>query len=85
MKNQEMERVILKLKANLYTTRELIKEANSRLNDYVFLGLEVPEQETVYYNRLKALEKNILDDLYEAYEVRNGLSVKPVPTSILAY
>lgn len=83
MKNQEMERVILKLKADLYTTRQLAKEADGRIKDYFFLGLEVPAKETAHYNRLKALEKDILDDLYETYEVRNGLSVKPVPTSIL--
>lgn len=85
MKNQEMERVILKLKADLYTTRQLVKEADGRIKDYFFLGLEVPDEETIHYNRLKALEKDILDDLYEAYEVRNGFSAKPVPTSILSY
>lgn len=85
MKNQEIEGIILKLKSDLCATRVLIQEADSRLNDYLVLGLEAPIQEAEYYNQLKALEKDILDDLYQSYEVRNGFRSKPVPTSILAY
>lgn len=83
MTKLQFETITLTIKAKLEQTRQLIKEYDAIISDYLFLDLEIPADKQGQGVELKQLEAEYLDHLYTVYAMWNDQNAKPVPTSIL--